>query len=160
MVKLDKTEREIIKLLQEDGRMSFVDMAQAIGVTEGTVRRKYYRLVEQGIVRIGASSDPFLIGFSTPAVIGLNVETKKLKDVAKQLAELPRVRQVVLSTGIFDLILFGYFASNQELAQFITEELAQVDGIIDTNTLVVVEMLKDSFKVGLPDEPFNANKDA
>ena len=48
MIALDKTEREIIRLLQKDGRMSFVDMADQIGVTEGTIRRKFYRLVEEG----------------------------------------------------------------------------------------------------------------
>lgn len=150
MVKLDKTEHEIIKLLQADGRMSFVDMAERIGVTEGTVRRKYYRLAEEGIVRIGATSDPFLIGFKTPAIIGLNVETKRTREVAEKLGKIRQIRQLLLATGIFDIIIVGYFASNQELARFVTEELASIEGITDTNTSVVLEIYKDSFEVGLP----------
>lgn len=150
MVKLDKTEHEIIKLLQADGRMSFVDMAERIGVTEGTVRRKYYRLAEEGIVRIGATSDPFLIGFKTPAIIGLNVETKRTREVAEKLGKIRQIRQLLLTTGIFDIIIVGYFASNQELARFVTEELANIEGITDTNTSVVLEIYKDSFEVGLP----------
>ena len=152
MVKLDKTEQQIIKLLQSDGRMSFVDMAEKIGVTEGTVRRKFYRLLEEGIINIGATSDPFLIGFKTPAIIGLNVETARVRDVAAELAKLPRIRQLVLTTGIFDIIVVGYFSSNQELAEFVSGELARIDGITDTNTSVVLEIYKDSFEVGLPED--------
>lgn len=152
MVSLSKTDRQIIRLLQEDGRMSFVDMAERIGVTEGTIRRKFYRLAEEGIVKIGAQSDPFTIGFMTPAVIGLNVQPSKLREVVEQLNRLPRVRQLLLTTGIFDVIVFGYFSSNRELARFITEDLARIDGITDTNTSVVLELAKDTFEIGLPND--------
>ena len=47
MISLSSTDKEIIKLLQQDGRMSFVEMAERIGVTEGTIRRKFYRLGEE-----------------------------------------------------------------------------------------------------------------
>ncbi len=66
MVVLDKTEREIIKLLQKDGRMSFVDMAEQIGVTEGTIRRKFYRLLEEGVIKIAAVTDPSRWGSTRP----------------------------------------------------------------------------------------------
>lgn len=152
MISLSNTDKAIIKLLQEDGRMSFVDMAERIGVTEGTIRRKFYRLVEEGIVEIGAKSDPFRIGFMTPAIIGLNVQPSRVRAVVNELSRLPRIRQLMLTTGIFDIVIVGYFSSNQELAHFVTEELARIDGITDTNTSVVLEMYKDSFQVGLPDD--------
>lgn len=152
MVPLDRTEKQIISSLQQDGRMSFVDMAERIGVTEGTIRRKFYRLVEDGVLRIGANTDPFMVGFKTPAVIGLNVDTDRMSDAVKALQGLPRIRQLLLTTGIFDIILVGYFSTNRELASFITEELAKIEGITDTNTSVVLEIYKDSFEVGLPDQ--------
>lgn len=152
MVSLSKTDKEIIKLLQEDGRMSFVDMAERIGVTEGTIRRKFYRLVEDGIIEIGAKSDPFVIGFDTPAVIGLNVKPSHVRQVMEEVARLPRVRQLMLTTGMFDIIVVGYFASNQELANFVTEKLAGIEGVTNTNTSVVLEIFRDSFQIGLPDE--------
>lgn len=158
MIKLSKTERHIIKLLQEDGRMSFVDMADRIGVTEGTVRRKFYRLLEEGVVHIGGASDPFRIGFKTPAIIGLNVETRRIRDVVSQLSKLPRIRQLMLTTGIFDVVLVGYFSSNQELAEFVTEDLARIGGITDTNTSVVLEIFRDSFQVGLPEPLENEDR--
>lgn len=151
MIVLDKTEEAIIKLLQQDGRMSFVDMAEQVGVTEGTIRRKFYRLVEEGIIRTGAAIDPFLIGFQTPAVVGLNVETNLINEVVDALKDLPRIRQLMLTTGTFDIMFTGYFSSNRELADFVTEDLANIKGITNTNTAVALEIYKDSFEVGLPD---------
>lgn len=153
MVSLSSTDKEIIKLLQEDGRMSFVEMAERIGVTEGTIRRKFYKLVEDGIIDIGAKSDPFVIGFETPAVIGLNVQPARVREVVEKISRLPRIRQLMLTTGMFDIIVVGYFASNQELARFVTEDLAGIDGVTNTNTSVVLEIYKDSFQIGLPDDP-------
>lgn len=150
MISLDRTEQEIVRLLQQDGRMSFVEMAERVGVTEGTIRRKFYRLVEDEVLRIGAVIDPFVVGFKTPAVIGLNVDTDRMGTTVQALRSLPRIRQLMLTTGIFDIVLVGYFSSNRELARFITDELSQIDGITDTNTSVVLEIYKDSFDVGLP----------
>jgi len=157
VISLSSTDKEIIKLLQQDGRMSFVEMAERIGVTEGTIRRKFYRLVEEGIIDIGAKSDPFVIGFDTPAVIGLKVQPSMVRQVAAQIATLPRIRQLMLTTGMFDIIVVGYFASNHELARFITEDLARIEGITSTNTAVVLEIFKDSFQIGLPDDPVIEN---
>ncbi len=148
-VKLDKTEREVIKLLQRDGRMSFVDMAKEIGVTEGTIRRKFNRLMEEQILKIAAVANPFVIGFHTPAIIGLNVETSKLEKVVEQLCGLDKVRYVSTTTGIFDIVIECHFSSNQELYRFIVEGLGRIEGITDTNTSLVLHVYKNTFEVGV-----------
>ena len=149
MVELDKTEREMIKILQRDGRASFVDMAKEIGVTEGTVRRKYSRLVEDGILHVAAIADPFKVGFETPAFIGINVETRNIESVMEQIARLPRVQYVAAATGQYDIIVQAYFASNQELSRFIIEDLCQIEGIKDSNTSLLLKIHKQSFSWGV-----------
>lgn len=149
MVELDKTERQMILLLQEDGRMSFVDMAKAIGVTEGTVRRKFNRLVDEGIIHIAAVADPFRIGFETPALIGLNVQTAEIENVVHWLCSMPRIRYVAASTGDFDIIAEGYFASNAELSEFVIEQLGQAKGIVDSATSLELSIKKQTFTWGI-----------
>ncbi|MBX5465218.1 MAG: Lrp/AsnC family transcriptional regulator [Clostridia bacterium] len=149
MVDLDRTEREMILLLQEDGRMSFVDLARRIGVTEGTIRRKFQRLVQEGIIHIAAVSDPFRIGFNTPALIGINVETQRFESVVQALCALPRVRYVAAATGDFDILVEAYFASNEELSRFLIEDLAGIEGIVDTATSLELKIYKQSFAWGV-----------
>ncbi|MBX6379005.1 MAG: Lrp/AsnC family transcriptional regulator [Clostridia bacterium] len=151
MEELDRTEKEMILLLQADGRMSFVDMAKAIGVTEGTIRRKFNRLVEEGIIHIAAIADPFKVGYETPAFIGIRTESSHIDEVCRRLAALPRLRYVAASTGEYDIICEGYFASNQELSQFIIEELGQIPGIKETTTTLVLQIYKQSLQYGLAD---------
>lgn len=151
MVDLDKTERQMILLLQRDGRMSFVDMAKEIGVTEGTIRRKFSRLVEEDIIHIAAIADPFKVGFETPAFIGINVETARIEDVVQKISQLPRVRYVAAATGEYDIIVEGYFASNQELSQFIIEDLGKIEGIKDSTTSLLLKIYKQSFTWGVAD---------
>ncbi len=146
---LDKTEKQIILLLQQDGRMSFVDMAEKIGVTEGTIRRKFYRLIDEGVIHIAAVANPFEIGFETPVIIGLNVESSQIKNVLNQVIDLDRVKRVALTTGMFDIIIECYFSSNREMADFVVHELSRIEGITDTNTSVVLEIQKQSYEWGV-----------
>ncbi|HEY8416072.1 MAG TPA: Lrp/AsnC family transcriptional regulator [Thermaerobacter sp.] len=150
MVVLDKTEREIVKLLQKDGRMSFVDMAEHIGVTEGTIRRKFYRLLDEGIIKIAAVTNPFEVGFNAPAIIGLNVDQSRIREIVEKLTALPHVHLVVMTTGIYDIIVYAFFADNRELAEFLLEDLSKIEGITNTQTSLVLEIYKQDFEIGLP----------
>lgn len=151
MVDLDRTEKEIILLLQRDGRMSFVDMAKEIGVTEGTIRRKFNRLVGEGIISIAAVADPFKVGFETPAFIGLKVDAARLEEVVERVAALPQIRYVTICTGEHDVMAEGYFASNQELSRFIIEELGKIEGIRDITTSLILRIAKQTFSWGVAD---------
>jgi len=148
-MKLDDTEKKIMKILQRDGRKSFVDIAEDVGVTEGTVRRKFYRLVREGIIRIAGVSDPFKIGFASPAFMALNVDPDKIKTVAERISKLDELYYVGMTTGNFDIIVQGVFPSNEELAQFILEELSTIEGIQEINTSLLLQIYKQSFEWGV-----------
>lgn len=148
---IDKIERYIILLLQKNGRMSYVEMAEHIGVTEGTIRRKVNRMVEEGIIKIAAVASPFAIGFDTPAIITIKTQTGKVLEVADQLVQLPGVRFVALTTGSYDIIMEGYWANNQELSNFLLTELAKVQGIREYNTSLVLDIKKQAYDWGVPE---------
>ena len=59
---VDEFDREIIGLLQQDGRLANVEIARALGITEGTVRKRLERLLSEGIIRIMAVADPVALG--------------------------------------------------------------------------------------------------
>lgn len=150
-MQLDKVERQIILLLQKNGRMSYVEMAEHIGVAEGTIRRKVNRLVEEGIIKVAAVANPHAIGFDTPAIISIKTETGKVMEVAAELTRLPGVRFVALATGSFDVIIEGYWANNQELFHFLTQELSKVKGIREYNTSLVLQIMKQAYDWGVPE---------
>lgn len=139
----------MVLLLQQDGRMSFVDMAKEIGVTEGTIRRKFNRLVNDGIIHIAAVADPFKVGFQTPVLIGLKVDATRIAEVIRQVSSMPRVRYILACTGQYDLMAEGYFACNQDLSDFLFNELSKVDGIREISTSLILNIFKQTFTWGV-----------
>ncbi|HOU24620.1 MAG TPA: AsnC family transcriptional regulator, partial [Anaerolineae bacterium] len=71
---IDATDRQIIALLQADGRASNVDIARAVGVTEGTVRKRVERLLSEGIIRVVAVPNVDKLGLEVETVIMLKVD--------------------------------------------------------------------------------------
>jgi Lrp/AsnC family transcriptional regulator for asnA, asnC and gidA len=146
---LDGTERRMVELLQQDGRLTVAQLARALGVTEVTARRKLKRLLGDGIMRIVATVDPFDVGYETPVIIGLKVERGKLDAVAERLSRLPQVRYVGASTGRVDLIVEVVIRTNQDLAAFLLGELAEIEGITDSETNLIVRIYKQSWHWGI-----------
>lgn len=142
---LDATERRLIELLQEDGRLSVASLARALGVTEVTARRKLTRLLRDRVIQVVATVDPFDVGYETPVIIGLKVQRSRLDEVAERLSRLPQVRYVGATTGRVDLIIEVVTRTNQDLADFLLTDLAKIDGITDSETNLVIRIYKQSW---------------
>jgi Lrp/AsnC family transcriptional regulator for asnA, asnC and gidA len=149
---LDATERRMVELLQEDGRLSVASLARSLGVSEVTARRKLNRLLRDGIIQVVATVDPFDVGYETPVIIGLKVQRAKLDKVARRLSEFPQVRYVGASTGRVDLIIEVVTRTNQDLAEFLLTELAKIDGITDSETNLIVRIYKQSWDWAIRDD--------
>ena len=125
--------------------MTVTQLARSLGVTEVTARRKMRRLLNDGIIRIVATVDPFDVGYEAPMIIGLKVDRGRLDEVAEQLSALPEVRYVGASTGRADLIIEVVTRTSQDLARFLTTELVNVDGILDSETSLIFRIYKQSW---------------
>lgn len=148
---IDDLDRKIIAALQRDGRTPYVEMARALDVAEGTVRRRVENLIAEGVMGIAAVTDPFKVGIGIVALIDLDVDPGHLDDVGVRLIEKPCVRVVAYTTGVHDLFVEALFPSQQELLAFLKDELPQIPGIRHTDTSIVLGMLKRSYEWEIPD---------
>ena len=71
---MDDLDRKIIAILQSNGRASNAQIARNVGVSEGTVRRRVRRLIEEAVIRVVAIPDLEKLGYGTVALIGLQVQ--------------------------------------------------------------------------------------
>jgi Lrp/AsnC family transcriptional regulator for asnA, asnC and gidA len=102
----DRLNREIIDLLQRDGRMAFSEIAQLLGVSEGTVRNRVGAMKSGGALRIVAITDPGVSEYRTEAMIGLKIAPgHRPEDVAARLALLDEIVYVVWVSGTYDLLI-------------------------------------------------------
>ncbi|AFK22961.1 Lrp/AsnC family transcriptional regulator [Pyrococcus sp. ST04] len=140
---LDELDRRILHLLQEDGRISYSEIARLIGVPESTVRARVKKLVEKGIIRkFAALINPFKAGYEIVAVIAVDAEPSKVREVAEKLAELPEVDVLGIATGAHDIFMQVTVRNLEELERFLLDKLGKIDGIKSTETSILTSVKK------------------
>jgi len=147
--RIDRTEGRMIEILQLNGRKTTRQLAKEAGVSELTARRKLRRLIDQDIIRVVATVDPFDVGYETPAIIGLRVDPSRLEEVATAISELPNVVYVAATTGNIDLIVEVMARTNQDLADFLLQHLSGIPGVRSSETNLIIRIFKQSWAWGI-----------
>ena len=139
---LDSLDEQLIQLLEEDANRSSEALGKRLKVSSATVRRRTKTLIQNGVLRIMAVTDPSKVGVPLSVVIAFNVAHEKLDSVTRSLADRPEVKWVSTTTGRFDLLIMARFRSTEELASFTQKELAKIEGIRDSETFVCLHVEK------------------
>ena len=142
MVNLDDLDKRLIAEMQKNGDCHHAELARSLGTSKSTVTRRIQRLVNEGVIRIVALVDADMIGLSTSALIGLNVDPKHIDSILEELGAKPQVHLLALVTGRYDIVAVIAVASSKELAHFVREEIVSIEGIRASETLLALELKK------------------
>jgi Lrp/AsnC family transcriptional regulator, regulator for asnA, asnC and gidA len=149
---MDDLDKQLLKYLQKDGRLSYTELADILNTTVGTVRNRVQRLMDQEKLKIVGVVNPFLTGMPSVAMFGMKVTMSKLSEVIDQLVEIPEVRFVAASTGRYDLFVEVITTTNTDLYRIIKEEFSKIDGIESTESSMFLEIHKQSYDWGVGTE--------
>ena len=138
-------DREIIAILQSDGRRSFTRVAEQVGVSESVVRYRVQRLERAGVLQIVAVADPLKVGFEFMAFIGIKVTPGRLEGVIAALVEVQETSYVANLAGSFDLIAEVICRDASHFAEVLTRKIQRISGIVDTQSFVELGIHKMSF---------------
>ena len=116
---MDAIDVIIVSQLQNDGTLTNAAIAKHVPVSEETVRRRIKRLVEEGLIRVVAIPDPVKLGYETEVLIGAQVESDKITDVADALADMPEITWVTVSTGAYDIFAWAILKSSADLSNLL-----------------------------------------
>ena len=139
---MDELDTKIVQLLQRDGRASNAGIAREVGVSEGTVRRRLKRLVQEEYIRVVALLDPGRLGYGSEALIGVQVDPDKIDQVADDLAELEEVNWVAITTGTYDIFAWATLQSSEALGIFLRTKAGPIPGVRRTETFVNLSVKK------------------
>jgi len=141
---LDTTDLKIISLLNQDGRISSAEIARRIGgISPRTVNYRIDNLVERGIITIRAIVSPKMLGYVVLADVLIETEPGRLREVGLRVAAFEQVSYVAGATGDQDLSIQVVARSNEELFDFVTEEIGTIAGVRRTQTHLLPLKLKD-----------------
>ena len=142
---LDEIDHQIISILQQDGRVPFAQIAEALKVSAGMIRVRYNRLVEMGVLRIVAITNPLRMGYQTMALIGIKADGNKLLDIAEKIAALDEVIYLIVVSGAYDIIAEIVCRDQKHLLQFLTERLYKIEGVRESESFMHLKIVKEVY---------------
>jgi Lrp/AsnC family transcriptional regulator for asnA, asnC and gidA len=146
---LDGVSKQIIALLQSDGRMSYAAIGKEVGLSEAAVRQRVQKLTDAGVINIVAVTDPMQLGFAREALIMVKA-AGALQPLADALAEIPEVDYVVITAGSFDIVLELVCESDEHLLEVLSEKIRARDDVAATETFMYLKLVKQTYSWGVP----------
>jgi Lrp/AsnC family transcriptional regulator, regulator for asnA, asnC and gidA len=143
--RIDELDRKIIEALQRSGRESFRAIAAQLGVSEATVRARYGRLTEEGILQVVGVTNPLGLGFEQ-ALVGVKTSGSP-STVADEISRWPEADYVVVTAGQFDVVVEVVTSDRAELLE-LTNRIRALDGVVSTETFLYLEMWKQLYDWG------------
>ncbi|GHE27313.1 AsnC family transcriptional regulator [Streptosporangium violaceochromogenes] len=135
-------DRQVAEMLVRDGRMSYTQIADELGISVPTARRKVTWLLERRVVHPRAEAEPALLGLRVEAQLGLEVRPAGLDAVGKELTRHPGVRYCAAIAGSHDLLVEVCLTHEIELYRFVTQVIGGLPDVVDVDMAFITRAYK------------------
>ncbi len=128
---MDETDRKILDVLKEDARTPYTDIADELGVSEGTVRNRVESLKEEGAI------ERFTVEVSDEASAVVMVDLEPNVNINGLSEEMPGSLEVYEVAGGYDLIV-RFSRESMQQVNSVLDAIRALDGVSDTTTFTVL----------------------
>ena len=134
---LDLLDKKILRLIAEDARIPFLEVARSCNVSGAAIHQRIQKLTNLGILKGSRFIiDPEKVGYETCAYIGLYLQNPaKFDDVVHELRKIPEVVECHYTTGGFDMFIKIYARNNHHLLNVIHDKLQPL-GLSRSETVI------------------------
>ena len=142
----DALNQEIVRMLQDDGRRPYKELAKALKVSEGTIRNRVNWMRDAGMLQIAAIADPSAFNYKTDSMLGVKVaSTSSPKEVAERLGECPEVVYILWVTGRYDLLVEVVSDAGDVLCDFLEKHCFNQTDISNVEVMKGLVTYKNQF---------------
>jgi DNA-binding Lrp family transcriptional regulator len=139
---MDSIDLKILEELKADGRKSFNDIAQIVGKTEATVRRRVRTLEDDGVIRkytieYNIDSKP-----KTRATVKIEPDFKEIKSILKELIQIEEITDIWRLSGDCGLFIKVEIPSIEQFNPLIEEKISQIAGVKIMETCFITDIIK------------------
>ena len=133
---IDNLDKRILEIMKKDSRCPYVEIADKLGVSEGTVRSRVHRMTEEGIIRgVTIKTSSKNVKALVEVKIDVNTDTEA---IARELSTYDGVTEVFEVTGDQDIIAIVDVESSQSLNEII-ERVRRYDNVLSTRTRLILK---------------------
>lgn len=156
---LDRLDVRLLSQLKQNARASYVHMAKELGVSVMTVRQRTQRLLRENKINLEVVPNIAKLGYPIEAFFGLHVRLAKSETVINELEHNSAVVYIALTSGRYDILVWAVFSSLIRMSSFIEMDLASVDGIEWSESMVHLEVKKRGWDDSLGSPPLTKDID-
>ncbi|OQW40414.1 MAG: ArsR family transcriptional regulator [Proteobacteria bacterium SG_bin5] len=142
----DRIDRQILNLLQEDGRMTNVDLAERVGLTAPPCLRRVRALEEMGAIRgYHAALDPAILGYPITVFAMVSLKSQAEADLAAfeaHVRAIPEIRECHMLNGEIDFILKIVAGDLKAFQDILTTHLTTAPNVASVKTSLTIRTTK------------------
>lgn len=139
---LDQLDFSIMNHLRDDGRKSFTELADMLGVSASTIRNRYAKLVEENVLQVYGRIHPEHVGQIAYAHILIDVRpSAEINSVIDGIIAFPEVCFVAVATGEYNLVVDVMCQNNDHLLELTNERLNQLEGVYKTKVNMYTRLI-------------------
>jgi Lrp/AsnC family leucine-responsive transcriptional regulator len=145
---LDRTDRLILKYLQEDGRITNAELARKVNLTATPTLERVRRLEREGYIRgYTALLDPGMVDAGLLVFVEIDLlrtSPDAFRDFRREAKKLPELLECHLVSGNFDYLLKARVRDMQQYRSLLGEKILALPGVSDSRSYVVMEEVKET----------------
>jgi Lrp/AsnC family leucine-responsive transcriptional regulator len=146
MVNLDNVDRQLLRLLQNDGRRTVLDLAQRVGLSPTGASLRIKRLFEEGVIRaVRAVLDPSKIGRGTLVFIEVRLDHTAphvFDRFAEAVSSAPEILECHMVVGGFDYLIKARISDMAVFQEFLQRAILSLPGVRETHTYASIADVK------------------
>tara|TARA_R110000850_G_scaffold62692_2_gene142396 strand:+ start:2910 stop:3383 length:474 start_codon:yes stop_codon:yes gene_type:complete len=143
---LDEIDLKILQRLQEDGRITNVELANSVGLTAPPCLRRMRALEEEGVINsYHAAIDPAKMGYTITVFAMVSLKSQAEADLQafeEHVQKLPEVRECYMLNGEIDFILKVVAKDLQQFQSFLTSQLTAAPNVASVKTSLTIRSAK------------------
>lgn len=143
----DRIDRQILGLLQDDGRMTNVELAERVGLTAPPCLRRVRALEEQGAIKgYHAALDPASLGYTITVFAMVSLKSQAEADLSafeQHVATIPEVRECHMLNGEIDFILKIVSTDLKSFQELLTTQLTPAPNVSHVKTSLTIRTAKE-----------------
>jgi Lrp/AsnC family leucine-responsive transcriptional regulator len=155
VVGLDAFDLKILRILQQSGRITTLELAEQVGLSATPCARRVKRLEDDGYIdHYVALLNAERIGLGLTVFVNIRLQTKaptSFETFEAAIREMPEVVGCYLLAGNFDYLVQVRLANVEEFRDFIRERLITINGVLETQSSIVLEQTKQTTVLSIPD---------
>lgn len=141
MEKIDELDRKILRVITENARTPFKDVAEECGVSRAAVHQRVQKMLDSGVILgSGYQVNPKMLGYNLCVLIGITLEKGSMyKDVTKALEKIPEVVETQFTLGAYSMMVKVYAKDDQDLMRILNGKIQEINGVTNTETLTCLD---------------------